>query len=56
VPQRAEGAAIDPIVSMPIKNEQSPSATIAALPADEPEEASSIFQGFRVRSPNQMSP
>ena len=56
VPQRAAGATIEPIVSVPIANEQSPSATAAALPADDPDEPSSGFHGLRVRPPNQMSP
>ena len=56
VPQRAEGATIEPIVSVPIANEHRPSATAAALPADEPDDPSARFQGLRVRPPNQMSP
>src|ERR1700719_2549290 len=56
VPQRVEGDEIDPSVSEPIANATQPLAVAEADPADEPLEPSLLFQGFRVRPPNHLSP
>ena len=55
-PQRAEGATIEPSVSVPIANPTRPAAVAAADPALEPREPSSVFHGLRVCPPYQTSP
>jgi hypothetical protein len=56
VPHRTLGDTIEPSVSVPIANGTHPAATATALPALEPEEPCSGFQGFLQVPPNQMSP
>jgi len=56
VPQRCEGEVIEPSVSVPIANAQSPATVAEAEPALEPLEPSFRFQGLRVLPANQMSP
>ena len=55
-PLRVEGEMIDPRVSVPMENPTRPAAVAAPGPADEPLEPCSVFQGLRVRPPNQRSP
>src|ERR1700722_19927235 len=56
VPQRVEGDEIEPNVSEPTAKATQPLAVAEADPADEPLEPSLVFQGFRVRPPNHLSP
>src|SRR6516162_433988 len=56
VPQRIEGATIDPKVSVPMLKPTSPAAVAEPDPALDPLEPSSVFQGLRVRPSYQMSP
>src|SRR5688572_15656017 len=56
VPHRVDGDEIDPSVSLPIVKPTRPAAVADAGPADEPLEPWSIFHGFRVVPPNQLSP
>jgi hypothetical protein len=46
---------IDPLVSEPMENATSPALVAEAGPAEEPLEPRAVFQGLRVRRPNQMS-
>lgn len=46
---------IDPPVSDPIEKPTSPAAVAEPGPADDPDASSSVFQGFRVRPPNQRA-
>ena len=46
---------IEPRVSVPIEKPTSPAAIDEPGPADEPLDPCSVFQGFRVRPPNQRS-
>ena len=55
-PFRVEGEMIEPRVSVPIENPTRPAAVAEPGPADEPLDPCSVFQGFRVRPPNQRSP
>jgi hypothetical protein len=55
VPQRCEGEVMEPSVSVPMAKAQSPAAVAEADPALDPLDPSSVFQGFRVRPPYQMS-
>ncbi|GMN62205.1 hypothetical protein TIFTF001_031285 [Ficus carica] len=54
-PHRAAGKEMEPAVSDPMANGTMPAEVEAAGPADEPVENSSMFQGFLVLPPNQMS-
>src|SRR4051812_3316573 len=56
VPHRAQGATIEPNVSVPSANPAKPAAVAAAEPALDPRDPSSVFQGLRVWRPYQMSP
>ena len=56
VPQRKEGATIEPSVSVPRLKATSPAAVAEPDPADEPLDPSFRFQGLRVTPPYQMSP
>ena len=56
MPQRWEGAVMEPRVSVPIEKAQSPAAVAEAEPALDPLDPSSGFQGLRVFPPNQTSP
>src|SRR5579885_2352569 len=55
-PHVRDGDVMEPLVSDPIAKPTHPDATADAGPADDPLEPVAGFQGFRVRSPNQMSP
>ena len=55
-PFRVEGEMMEPRVSVPMENPTSPAAVAEPGPAEEPLDPSSVFQGFRVRPPNQRSP
>ena len=52
----SKGDEIEPKVSEPMANATQPAAVAEADPADEPLEPSLVFQGFRVRPPNHLSP
>src|SRR5881628_1446419 len=54
-PQTAEGATIDPYVSVPIANGTKPATVAEAEPADEPFDPCCKFHGFLVCPPNQIS-
>src|SRR5712691_5736474 len=57
VPQRSEGDAIEPSVSVPIANPTQPAAVALADPAEEPPEPWSCGRhGLRVLPPNHLSP
>ncbi len=56
MPQRVEGATIDPHVSVPMAKATSPAAVAEPDPADDPLDPSSRFHGLRVLPPNQTSP
>ena len=51
-----DGEVIEPSVSVPIENPQSPAAVAEAEPALDPLDPSFRLNGFRVLPPNQMSP
>ena len=51
VPQRVDGDAIDPSVSVPMANPTHPAAVALAAPAEEPLDPCRGFQGLRVRTP-----
>src|SRR6202034_4726800 len=55
-PHRVEGEEIEPNVSDPMAKATQPLAVAKADPAEEPLEPSPVFQGFRVRPPNHLSP
>src|SRR5579872_5570637 len=55
-PQTVLGDTMLPSVSLPIPNGTRPAATDEAVPADEPLEPDSTFQGLRVMPPNHRSP
>src|SRR5271165_3028802 len=55
-PQRLEGDAIEPSVSLPTLKTTQPAAVADAGPADEPLEPWAGFQGLRVLPPNHWSP
>src|ERR1035441_7098057 len=46
IPQSAEGAQIEPAVSVPVPPRMRPAATAAPVPLDDPPVARSRFQGF----------
>ena len=54
-PQRMLGLTMEPPVSDPIAKPTKPAATAAPGPAEEPDAPSSVFHGFTVWPPNQMS-
>ena len=56
MPQRWDGAVMEPRVSVPIEKAQSPAAVAEAEPALDPLDPSSMFHGLRVFPPNQTSP
>ena len=56
VPQRCDGEVIEPSVSVPIENPQSPAEVAEAEPALDPLAPSFRLNGLRVLPPNQMSP
>ena len=47
---------IEPRVSVPIENPTSPAEVAEPGPAEDPLDPCSVFQGLRVRPPNQRSP
>src|SRR5271156_855019 len=55
-PQRPEGLRIDPLVSVPIANATHPPAVADPGPADDTLDPCSVFNGFFICSPNQLSP
>src|SRR3954466_12289789 len=55
-PHGSQGETIEPSVSVPMANGNSPAASPAHEPADDPLEPSFEFHGFRVMPPNQVSP
>jgi hypothetical protein len=54
-PHLAAGYVMEPAVSEPIAKGTIPAEVLAAGPADEPVENSSMFQGFLVLPPNHIS-
>ena len=56
MPLRVDGEMMEPRVSVPMENPTRPAAVADPGPAEEPLDPCSVFQGFRVRPPNQRSP
>src|SRR5471030_1360636 len=55
-PQRVLGEEMEPSVSVPMAKPTQPAETALADPAELPLEPWWVFQGLRVRAPNQRSP
>src|ERR1700728_1957492 len=55
-PHRPDGLRIAPLVSVPIANATHPPAVADPGPAEDPLDPCSVFQGFLVCPPNQLSP
>jgi len=55
-PQKLAGMRTEPPPSLPSENGPTPVATAAPVPAEEPPEVRSRFQGFRVGSASGVCP